>query len=209
MTDNSFWVDDGRTVHEKEDFRVTISETDKALRDRYKHRQKVFVESCLQQLRHERRTWTLLVDIDEYFAFNYYDEGEGEPTWCKKNETCAQEYAKSIDDGSHYRAKLDRSPAATVAEHIAKHVDSQFDTVDKPCIIFSRYLFVSNRESDRNEIQKGLDADFNATLFHTFRYRYRASLWTYQLGKSMVDVSRYNGQGINNIHRPLGGFCTG
>jgi len=208
-TNDSFWVEDGSAVHEKKDFQITNETDHEALRKRHLYRQKVFVESCLQQLHHERRTWTLLVDIDEYFAFNYYDEGEGEPTWCKKNETCAQEYAKSIDDGSHYRAKLDRSPAATVAEHIAKHVDSQFDTVDKPCIIFSRYLFVSNRESDRKEIQNGLDADFNATLFHTFRYRYRAPLWTYQLGKSMVDVSRYNGQGINNIHRPLGGLCTG
>lgn len=173
------------------------------------YRQEVFVKSCLQQLQIERRTWTLLVDIDEYLAFNYYDEGEGEPSWCKSNKTCAQEYAKSIDDGSHYRAKLDRSPAATVAEHIAKHVDSQFDTEDKPCIIFSRYIFVSNRESERNEIQKGLDVDFNATLFHTFRYRYRPSLTTIQLGKAMIDVSRYGGQDINNIHRPLGGLCTG
>ena len=143
-------------------------------------------------------------------CFNYYDEQEGPPTWCKKNVTCAQDYEKLIKDGTHPRTQLDRSPAATVAEHIDKH---GVDGVDKPCVIFGRYLFVSKESSSsssREEIQRGMDSDFNATLFHTYRYRYRSPLSSgYQMGKSIVDVSRYDGRDFKNIHRPLGNLCTG
>jgi hypothetical protein len=41
------------------------------------------------------------------------------------------------------------------------------------------------------------------------RYRQRSSLSSMQLGKSIVDVSRYDGRDIENVHRPLGGMCTG
>ncbi len=209
-TNDSFWID-GTEAHEKKVFQITNETDHETLRHRSRHRQKVFYKSCLQQLHDEMRTWTLLVDTDEYLAFNYYDEQEGAPTFCKKNATCAEEYAKSIEDGTHLRTKLDRSPTATVAEHISKRVDILFDTADKPCIIFGRYLFVSkdSNSNSREEIQKGVDSDFNAMLFHTLRYRQRSSLSSMQLGKSIVDVSRYDGRDIENVHRPLGGMCTG
>ena len=207
-TNDSFWVD-GYEAHEKKDFSITNETDHEGLRIRYKYRQKVFYKSCMQQLHDENRSWTILIDTDEYLAFNYYDEQEGPPTWCTKNDTCAKEYAKSIKDGTHPRTQLDRSPTATVAEHIDKHgVDRHYDGVEKPCVIFGRYLFVS-KESSRREIQRGLGSGFNATLFHTFRYRYRSPLLSYQLGKSIVDVSRYDGRDLNNIHRPIGNLCTG
>mmetsp|Transcript_17426 Transcript_17426/g.24736 ORF Transcript_17426/g.24736 Transcript_17426/m.24736 type:complete len:485 (+) Transcript_17426:68-1522(+) len=207
---DSFWVN-GYEAHEKKDYPITNETDHEGLRLRHRYRQLVFYKSCMQQLHDENQTWTVLIDVDEYLAFNYYEEQEGPPTWCKKNVTCAEDYAKSIQDGTHPRTLLDRSPTATVAEHIGKHgVDKNYDGVDKPCVIFGRYLFVSKESSSsREEIQRGLDSDFNATLFHTLRYRYRAPLSTYQLGKSIVDVSRYDGRDLTNIHRPLGKFCTG
>ncbi len=209
---DSFWVD-GYAAHEKKDFPITDETDQKTIRERFVYRQKVFYKSCLQQLQDENQTWTVLIDTDEYLAFNHYDEQEGPPTWCSrkgKKPSCGEDYAKSIKDGTHPRSKLDTSPTATVAEHIGKHgVDKNWDGVDKPCIVFGRYLFVSKESSSREEIQRGLDSDFNATLFHTLRYRYRAPLSTYQLGKSIVDVSRYDQKEIQNPHRPLGNLCTG
>eukprot|EP00956_Cyclotella_meneghiniana_P013900 scaffold20384_cov72-Cyclotella_meneghiniana.AAC.3 len=161
----------------------------------------------MQQLHDEKRTWTLIADTDEYLAFNYYDEKEGPPVWCKKNATCEQEYAKSIHDGSHIRTKFDQSPSATVAEHIDKHGADRWQ-VHKPCIIYGRYLFVS-KESSGEEIRRGVDSEFNASLFHTLRYRYRAPLSSYQLGKCMVDVSRYDGREVPNPQRIMGDLCTG
>ena len=208
-TNDSFWVD-GYEAHEKKHFPITNETNHEGLRLRHKYRQKVFYKSCMQQLHDENRSWTILIDTDEYLAFNYYDEQEGPPTWCKQNDTCAKEYAKSIKDGTHPRTQLDRSPTATVAEHIGKHgVDKHYDGVEKPCVIFGRYLFVSKESSSRREIERGLGAGFNAASFHTFRYRYRSPLSSYQLGKSIVDVSRYDGRDLNNIHRPIGNLCTG
>jgi len=59
------------------------------------------------------------------------------------------------------------------------------------------------------EIQREVGRDFNATFFHTMRYRYRTPLSKMELGKSMIDVSRYDGRDITNAHRPLGDMCTG
>lgn len=206
--DDLFWVDGGND-YEKKNFQITNETVHEDLRHRSRYRQKVFYKSCMQQLHDEKRSWTLFIDTDEYFVFNYYDEKEGPPTWCKKNATCVLDYEKSIKDGSHIRAQLDRSPTATVAEHIEKHgADKYFDNIDKPCIIYGRYLFVS-KESSRGEIQRGVDSEFNATLFHTLRYRHRAPLSTYQLGKPIVDVSRYDGSDVPNPHRILGNLCTG
>ena len=214
---DSFWTD-GRHQYEKIDFQLTRENEEKYGYIRHLYRQNIFYEQCLQQLHDEKRTWTLLIDTDEYFAFNHYDEKEGAPTFCgslrkgKLNKTCAKQYETSIDDGSNKRTKLSRSSAATVAEHIYKHVDDDFEMADKPCVIFSRYLFVSDKESNREEIQKGLDSDFNATLFHTFRYRYRTPFWDWystQNGKPMIDVSRYGGEKVWNCHRPLLNKCLG
>ena len=213
-TNDTFWVD-GDRPYEKKDFPITNETDNEVMKLRFVYRQELFYKSCMQQLHDENQTWTVLIDTDEYLAFNYYDEQEGPPTWCNrpgpKWANCAEDYAKSIEDGTHPRTKLDRSTAATVAEHIDKHgVDKNYDGVDKPCVIYGRYLFVSKESSSSGEeIQRGLDSEFNATLFHTFRYRYRASLSTYQLGKSIVDVSRYDGRTLANIHRPLGDLCTG
>ena len=205
--DDSFWVD-GRAPHEKKVFRITNETGHEPVRWRHNYRQNLFYKACFQQLHDEMRTWTLLIDTDEYLAFNHYEEHEGEPSWCKKNISCAEEYTKSIKDGTHLRTKLDRAPSATAAEHIDRQIDEQFDNPDKPCVIFSRYLFVS-KESNMEEIQREVGRDFNATFFHTMRYRYRTPLSKMELGKSMIDVSRYDGRDITNVHRPLGDMCTG
>jgi len=209
-TDDSYWVEDGDGIypHEKKDFIITNTTTNGDLVGRLKHRQKIFLKACLSQLKEEMRTWTIIVDADEYFAFNYYDEKEGAPTFCKNNVSCAQSYEKSIRDGSHVRSKLDRSPSATVAQHIYNRVDRLFGVLDKPCIIFGRYLFVS-KESDQQEIQGGVEPEFNSSYFHTLRYLHRVPLSTYQLGKPIIDVSRYDGMDIFNTHRPLRDSCTG
>ena len=207
-TDESYWVD-GNYPYEKKDYVITNTTTNDNLHDRHRYRQQIFLKTCLSQLKEEMRTWTMLIDTDEYFAFNYYDEKEGAPTSCRKNVTCAQEYEKKIWDGSHVRAKLDRSPSATVAEHIYNRVDGVFDVLDKPCIIFGRYLFVSSKEIDQEEIQKDVEPEFNTSYFHTLRYFHRYPLSDYQLGKPIIDVSRYDGMDIFNPHRPSLDSCTG
>ena len=78
------------------------------------------------------------------------------------------DYVASINNGSHFRAKLNQS--STVAEHIDKQHDAAFN--DFNCIVLARYPFIS-KESDKRVIEDWVEKGFNATLFHTLRYRYR------------------------------------
>jgi len=55
-------------------------------------------------------------------------------------------------------------------------------------------------------IEKDVDEAFNATLFHTLRYRFRTELDNAQPGKSIIVVSRYDGRPIISPHR-LHGKC--
>lgn len=207
-----WWKERAMAEHERLDFVAKNTTTHQILHWRHRYRQKVFYTACLQQLYREGRTWTAFVDTDEYVTFNHYDElnGEGPPTWCSKgNSTCEEEYKTSIRDGSHHRTKLDES--TTAAQHIHSHADEAFDNIDKPCLVFARYLFISKDigPGDYN-IQDEVDDEFNTTLFHTLRYRYRTSLREQQVnGKALVDVSRYDGQNVHNPHRVLGDKCSG
>lgn len=132
---------------------------------------------------------------DEYIAFNYFDkESEDKPSYCHtvddhdgdiacveekyRNNTRVRsmsffnhsfdEYVASINNGSHFRAKLNQS--STMAEHIDKQYDVAFNNFH--CIVLARYPFIS-KESDKRVIEDGVETGFNATLFHTLRYRYR------------------------------------
>ena len=67
---DAYWVD-GKDYWLKSDYVITNETIYKKIRDRHKHRQKIFYKGCLQQLHREGRSWTALVDADEYIAFNH------------------------------------------------------------------------------------------------------------------------------------------
>ena len=187
---------------------VVTDRTDgSTLKNRYNSIQSNFYTSCLQQLQKEGMTWTAVVDTDEYIAFNYYDELEDPPSFCRGNTTCEEEYLKSIKDGTNKRMKLDN--ASTVADIIHGHTDEQFHVPETPCIVISRYLFVAKESEEEEKMIELLPTEFNTSFFDTLRYPYRACLNCPQQGKSIVDVSRYDGRYIPNPHRLLGTLCTG
>ena len=177
MNESRYW-EDGRYAHEKLNWVVPnkndTNYDEKLLLGRLRHKGKVFWKACLRTLKEEGRTWTAFVDVDEYIAFNYHDSTEGIPTFCSGNRTCEENFEQSIKDGTHYRARLDES--STVAEHIHRRIDHQFDVLDKPCVVIARYLFVSIDECNKKEfnIRRGIyDKNIDASMFHTIRYRCR------------------------------------
>jgi hypothetical protein len=109
-------------------------------------------------------------------------------------------------DGTNMRSKL--AASTTVADIIQSHSDAQFHNPNKPCILLSRYLFVSKR-SEVDESQMGVEKDFDASYFHTLQYRHRASLGSIQRGKCVINVAYYDGREIGGVHRLLGDLCTG
>uniref|UniRef100_A0A7S2PI85 Glycosyltransferase family 92 protein n=1 Tax=Skeletonema marinoi TaxID=267567 RepID=A0A7S2PI85_9STRA len=187
---DSFWKN-GREPWAKKKFTITNTTSYDDLRRRKRHRQNVFYEACLQKLHDENRTWTMMIDADEYLAFNYYDDSEQKST---ENNTRSQ--------------LLDQSSPVTMAD-----VVSQWDIDPKlPCVTFARYLFVSTdtQDDDGKDLPQQLlgHPDFNAALFHTLRYRQRNPLKSPQAGKSILDASRYDRSPIDNPHR-VKRLCTG
>ena len=213
---HSYWLDGGRD-HEKKEFHPTkewqLSENFyRYAHDRFVYHQKIFYTQCLRQLRSENRTWTAIIDTDEYLAFNHYHQLENPATWCHGNSTCEIEYKDTIKSGTHFRAKLNQY--GTAAEYIAKSVEQQipsgvnpglasadinFNIPHQPCIVLDRYIMTS-KESDTAKIQQDVGKEFDATKFHTFRFLYRG-ISKPQTGKCIVDSSRSKTWLINSPHR--------
>ncbi len=190
---DSFWKD-GTHSWTKKEFAIANNTSYDILLWRYLHRQNVFYEACLQQLHNENRTWTVMIDADEYLAFNYYDDSE--------------KISSSDYNVSNTRSRLNQSPPDTMADVVSNwDIDPNL-----PCVTFARYLFVSTETEvdDSKEVphQVVVHPEFNATLFHTLRYRQRAPLNSMlQPGKSIVDASRYDGSPITNPHK-IKSLCT-
>jgi len=80
--EGKYWVN-GQRDHEKKDWHITNDTPPLYAQDRLVYRQKVFYHACLKQLKKENRTWTTVIDTDEYIAFNYFDkESEHKPSYC-------------------------------------------------------------------------------------------------------------------------------
>jgi hypothetical protein len=195
---DSFWKD-GESSWAKKDFKISSNTTYDELRERKRHRQNVFYEACLRQLHDENRTWTMIIDADEYLAFNYYENSEKPST-------------SSVYRASGTRSQLDQSSSVTMAD-VINHWDLD---PGLPCVTFARYVFVSIEKEEKHD-GDGKDqrpqqspvhpTDFNTTLFHTLRYRQRRPLTAPQAGKSIVDASRYDGSPVTNPHR-IKNLCT-
>lgn len=223
----SYWID-GRLAHEKKEFHPSKEWQQSELFYRYTHDrhiydQKIFYTQCLRQLKSENRTWTLMIDTDEYLAFNYYHQSENPATWCHGNSTCEREYKDTIRSGTHFRTKLNQY--GTAAEYISKSMEQQvpigvnpglagvdinFNIPHQPCIVIDRYL-ITSKESDKEKIQLGVDKGFDATKFSSLRFLHRI-ISKPQIGKCIVDSSRSKKSLINNPHRLYkkpGEGCTG
>lgn len=175
----------------------------------------------IEVLRDEGQSWTILVDVDEYLAFNHFDELEGSPQWCKEEEVqCKEIYMEARRNGTHIRSHLGASTAAEIMhshESILRnqnigiwnliHYDTPF-VIEKPCIMLARYLVIS-RESELGEIQEQIGKEFNVSSFQTLRYRYRARVDAPQIGKTIINAKYYDGRMANGPHRVLGEMCTG
>ena len=169
---------------------------------KHKNRQCAFYSSCLRTLKEEgTRSWTILIDTDEYLAFNHYDDKEDEPGHCRGNTTCIQDFDQSIKRGTNIRTKLGQFK--TVAEYIRRQNDYMFMEAEKPCVVLPRFLYPSLEFGDDLQLPTG----FNTSDFHTLRFRHRGG-FNLQLGKDIIDVSRMNKFKISQPHR-INEECTG
>jgi hypothetical protein len=142
-------------------------------------RQRSFFQACMRKLKADNRTWTLLIDSDEYLAFN---------THTKKLNVTVEKPASVITFLQQEMAKK-----TTILQK-------------SPCIMIPRLRYGS-KESAPEDVAKKLPQGFNGSAFQTLRFRKHAPLTSLvynRITKAIVDVSRVNNNKIGgNVHRPV------
>jgi hypothetical protein len=143
-------------------------------------RQKSFYQACMRKLKADNRTWTLLIDSDEYLAFN---------THTKKLNVTVEKPASVMTFLQQETAKKKKT------------------TLQKSACIMIPRLRYGSKESAPEDVAKELPQGFNGSAFQTLRFRKHAplsSLVYNRITKAIVDVSRVNRRKIGgNVHVPV------
>ena len=172
----------------------------------HRERQRHFYPTCLAALRAVNRTWTTVIDIDEYATINQ--------NYAFRNET-----------------KKQTQEQQTTLLEVIKTPTHHYDYTDSACITMPRLRFGShdnaNKPDDatlddttlgRNQVEtihlpKIGNHVFQESDFMTLRWHYRANLHSKKDNrnpKSMVDVSAIKTQFSRqdtDAHRPVRSVC--
>lgn len=178
-------------------------------------RQEVFMGKCLKRQRELNRSWTLLVDSDEYVTFHNYEgaTSEGMHRDCRPLEPdprrqCVAAVNEAIQNGTHPRGHLPAIGEATFADYIHSESNNQDSMLNNfSCIVLPRIWMSANESPDR-KIAKRVPKEFDPKAFVTLRYRHHSFFQNKFPGKSIVDVSKVKGDIlVGNPHRVLGSAC--
>jgi hypothetical protein len=178
------WRDQGMIIEEWSDrdfknFTEKDFEGSKLSKNMTMHRirQKSFYQACLRKLKADNRTWTLLIDSDEYLTFNTYTE--------KLNVTVEK--------------------PASVMTFLQQEMAKEKTMLQKsPCIMIPRLRYGS-KESAPEDVAKEIPQGFNGSTFQTLRFRKHAPLTSLdhnKITKAIVDVSQVRGFISGKVHRP-------
>lgn len=172
----------------------------------HRHRQGIFLTECLAQLRKENRTWTLMIDSDEYLSFNNYHSDEI-PLDCAEREpgdeqNCTKQFHSDMQAGKLERVYLPivGQPNATVAHVISGKTGVNSSVFhDFPGIYLPRVLFGPHKSTEE-EVSAQVPIGFDPRSFRTLNHRAHETWQNFNPGKSIVDASRYIGRKVQNPH---------
>ena len=154
--------------------------------DLHVHRQTIFCQQCMRQLKTENWTWTAFVDVDEYIL---------------PNRNVKEAYRIPGQDST-----------ATIFQLLETAKTSNISNMlSSPCIHAKRILFGS-KESEPHQVEHSAPQGFNVSNLLTFRWRWHESYSDTFLGKCILDLSRVNASvhlDIReiNIHRIVRSLC--
>jgi hypothetical protein len=153
-------------------------------------RQTTFYEECIKSLKKKGRSWTMLIDTDEYLAYNTHTD--------------------------HHLNVTVETPATFLSflqNELDKKNETKFRTrfQQPPCIMIPRLRYGS-RESSPSLVSRDVPPNFNASAFSTLRWRKHAPLNSVKLNrvtKAIVDVSQipHDDVVIENLHHPTR-YCS-
>lgn len=153
-------------------------------------RQQEFYKKCMLSLQKQNRTWTMLLDTDEFLMIN----------------------KRATDRFNVTDVPPVEQPGSVMTflqQELAKNETEM--PKDTPCIMIPRLRFGS-QESELKQVNLDVPHGFNASAFTTLRHRKHAEPVLSKINKSgkvIVDVSRLlpTNMHVNNPHRPLFVYC--
>jgi hypothetical protein len=198
---------------------------DKVIDDTKLLRQSSFYTNCLQRLKMEGYSWTVIIDTDEYFTYNSIMSAE-------------LMHNKTIHDGVLSAASRKRLPAfvgrqnETIAHWIHQHGTKESVMSNKSlCIVYPRLQFFSKVENNQEQLDNsslllrfGEDTTggssstprFDLEAFHTLQYTYHDRFdRSFKGGKPLPGKSLVNAAlvkddyKVKNPHAPFTFKCKG
>ena len=190
-------------------------------------RQQTFYAKCMQHHHKQNRSWTLLIDTDEFLAFNAYHVHENAQRKLRKTKSGKKETKKPSTKVLTQYAKKNRvAPYAhnrTILSYLHEH---EHETI---CILATRTLFgprlLSRGDGNDKDLGPGNDHQLLRQLvekhqLRSMKYFYHDELGVRSsngFGKSFINV-RYLGLNSSyddfdpdnvDIHAPSKKYCTG
>jgi hypothetical protein len=168
-------------------------------------RQTTFYEECLRSLKRQGRSWTLLIDTDEYLAYNTHTDHH--LIISKKNNATVETPGTFL---SFIQRELNKKNKNETM------LRTRFQ--QPPCIMIPRLRYGS-KESSPEQVAKDVPVvpplnnyTFNASAFVTLNWRKHAPLNSIKINrvtKAIVDVSQipYEDMFIENLHHPTK-YCS-
>jgi hypothetical protein len=155
----------------------------------HRTRQKQFYNKCLRVLKSAGRTWTLLIDTDEYLVIN-----------------------QRATSRFHVPAPSPEKPGSIMSflrQELAKN-ETELPK-DSPCIMIPRLRF-GCAKSHLEQVNRDVPIGFNGSAFQTLHCRKHAPPKISDInktGKTIIDISRVETKKISvmNPHRPLWAYC--
>ena len=217
------WRQKGMYIEEWSDYQIfkpelarnRVSDEDplQIKRDRHRARQKNFYRLCLRRLALTNRTYTMLIDTDEFLVYNHAGRAKFEE-WEKEQQKILE--ASRFQGNKRIRPS---KPPPTTAEagamigYIRQEKAAGHPFYQSSCISAPRSQFGA-KESSLEERQAQVPEGIDAERFDTLRFRKhvdRNDFVRNGLSKSIIDVSQLDPEKIPRImslHRPIKTICS-
>ena len=158
-------------------------------------RQAACYETCMKHLNKNDRTWTMLIDVDEYLSFNSIIDYEEDK---KINAIIDVNKGKKLDrkdsrkmEQLKLRTKLPINEDITIAQYIKKQ-KYNIPWNDSSCMSFPRLHFYKQKGPQQSHK--------NLSTLNYFSHATKGSTNENGLGKSIVDVSRMHDFKVRDHH---------
>ena len=189
----------------------------------FRKRQEEFYTRCMARLKTEGKTWTALVDTDEYILPNSHSKKhyayvrekhstDHQPTVWSLLQVHAHNVPKV--DSKKMNGNRDEPPHAVILRQQETELAEQIH--ETPCFPMARLTF-GIKESTKDEVQSQVPRGFDGLQFQTLRWRWhagRTSKKINKISKALIDVSRIDSKFFVAteqvmVHLPIQEYCQG